>query len=195
LVSVTKADPRVKRTKGLLQRALADLLHEQSFHNITVQDIAARAEVNRATFYAHFDDKYELLAYSVRETFQEKLHDKLPDEPGFTRANLRVLMLVVCQYLGGFLGHCMPTSANFDQGIMVIEVQQYVNEMLIAWITRTAGRSIQPPATPETVAMMTSWALFGSALQWARMGRKITPEQLTEQLLATLTTGLQPYLG
>ena len=79
LVQEEKIDPRVKRTRQLLQKALMALMEEQSFHAITVQDIAARAEVNRATFYAHFEDKFALLNYSLREHFQGLLDAKLPD--------------------------------------------------------------------------------------------------------------------
>jgi AcrR family transcriptional regulator len=46
-------DPRVRRTRKLLQDALRSLLFERRFSRISVQDIAERATVNRATFYAH----------------------------------------------------------------------------------------------------------------------------------------------
>jgi len=60
-------DPRVKRTRQLLQQALMDLLREKGFQAITVQDIAERATLNRATFYAHFTDKYDLIDNVMRE--------------------------------------------------------------------------------------------------------------------------------
>ena len=60
--AVNEADPRVKRTRKLLQDALLELLAEKSFDAITVQDIAERSTINRATFYAHFVDKYDLFA-------------------------------------------------------------------------------------------------------------------------------------
>ena len=53
-----KLDPRVKRTRGLLLKSFGDLLAEKSFDAITVQDIAERSTINRATFYAHYVDKY-----------------------------------------------------------------------------------------------------------------------------------------
>ena len=46
-----------------------------------MQDIAARAEVNRATFYAHFEDKNALMDYTAREMFREQLDAALPDPP------------------------------------------------------------------------------------------------------------------
>ena len=63
-----KVDPRVKRTRQSLEQAFVDLLHEKGFQAITVQDITQRAGLNRATFYAHFPDKYALLDYSRRSS-------------------------------------------------------------------------------------------------------------------------------
>jgi AcrR family transcriptional regulator len=54
-------DLRVRRTRKLLQEALIELTVEKGFSAVTVRDIAARAMVNRATFYRHYQDKYDLL--------------------------------------------------------------------------------------------------------------------------------------
>ena len=51
-----RVDPRVTRTRKLIRDSLTSLLAEKSFESISVQDIAERATVNRATFYAHFPE-------------------------------------------------------------------------------------------------------------------------------------------
>lgn len=57
----TQADRRVLRTRDLLEQALLSLIKEKSFDSITVQDIIDRANVGRATFYLHYDNKEDLL--------------------------------------------------------------------------------------------------------------------------------------
>lgn len=54
-------DRRVTRTRRLLRDALRELMKEQRYDSITVQNILDRADVGRATFYAHYRDKEELL--------------------------------------------------------------------------------------------------------------------------------------
>src|SRR5438132_11064546 len=54
-------DRRVQRTRKLLQDALVSLMIEKGYEATTVQDIIDRANVGRATFYAHFADKETLL--------------------------------------------------------------------------------------------------------------------------------------
>ena len=56
-----KMDIRVKRTYQLLNDALANLLKEKSFEDLTVLEICDAAGVHRATFYKHFVDKYDFL--------------------------------------------------------------------------------------------------------------------------------------
>ena len=56
-----KADRRVERTQRLLREALFSLILEKGFEALTVQEIIDRADVGRATFYAHFDNKEDLL--------------------------------------------------------------------------------------------------------------------------------------
>lgn len=53
-------DLRIRRTRKLLMQALIKLTVEKGFAAITVQDIANRAMVNRATFYRHYLDMPEL---------------------------------------------------------------------------------------------------------------------------------------
>ena len=65
-----KLDPRVKRTRNLILEAFNGLLAEKGFESISVQDVTDRAQINRATFYAHFPDKYALLDYTITQWFR-----------------------------------------------------------------------------------------------------------------------------
>ena len=60
-----KEDRRVQRTRQLLLSALMSLLSERGFDKLTVQGIINRANVGRATFYAHFVDKEDLLVQAM----------------------------------------------------------------------------------------------------------------------------------
>jgi len=60
-------DRRVQRTRQLLQDALIAMMIEKGYEATTVQDIIDRANVGRATFYAHFADKEALLASRIED--------------------------------------------------------------------------------------------------------------------------------
>lgn len=55
-----KTDLRVKRTNKMIVEAFIHLVEEKGFDQVTVQDIADEAMINRATFYAHYKDKHDL---------------------------------------------------------------------------------------------------------------------------------------
>jgi len=56
-----RQDRRIQRTQQLLEAALLSLIKEKDFDAISVQEIIDRANVGRATFYAHYDNKEDLL--------------------------------------------------------------------------------------------------------------------------------------
>lgn len=63
-------DRRVQRTRKLIQAALIELTIQKGFAAVTVSDITERAEVNRATFYRHYQDKFDLLDQYAQEVYQ-----------------------------------------------------------------------------------------------------------------------------
>lgn len=70
-----KVDRRVERTQRLLSEALLSLIRERGYEALSVQDIIDRANVGRATFYAHFDNKEDLLVSrldGLRSTLQAR---------------------------------------------------------------------------------------------------------------------------
>ena len=62
-----KDDLRIRRTYKLLSESLLDLLSENKFEDISVTDICEKAMIHRTTFYKHFEDKYQLLMFCVKE--------------------------------------------------------------------------------------------------------------------------------
>lgn len=60
-------DLRVTKTQRALAYAMLSLLEKNSFARITVNDLCQEALVSRSTFYAHFEDKYQLMLFCLRE--------------------------------------------------------------------------------------------------------------------------------
>ena len=67
----TKKDRRIQRTEKALRNALAELLLEKDLRSITVRELAERADIHRGTFYAHYQDLYELFEQIENEVFKE----------------------------------------------------------------------------------------------------------------------------
>jgi AcrR family transcriptional regulator len=64
-------DRRTRKTRRALQNALLSLAEERALESITIQEIADRADINRATFYQHYRDKDALVASALNTLFEE----------------------------------------------------------------------------------------------------------------------------
>ncbi|MFF2482966.1 TetR/AcrR family transcriptional regulator [Paenibacillus sp. NPDC058071] len=60
-------DRRILRTKMILREALLQVLSVKIIEQITVSDITEAANINRSTFYLHYQDKEELIATMIAE--------------------------------------------------------------------------------------------------------------------------------
>lgn len=78
---------------------MALLEEKQNIHSISVQEIAERATFNRATFYAHFEDKYALLENWMRAKFHRALESQLPASSALQVKTFRSLILGVFDFL------------------------------------------------------------------------------------------------
>lgn len=64
-------DARVRYTRSVIQETMLKMLHEMPIEKITVRELCTRAEINRATFYKHYDNPYDLLEKMCAERLDE----------------------------------------------------------------------------------------------------------------------------
>ena len=70
-----KDDLRVIKTKKILYETLIELMKTKTFEEIKVSDICTKALINRSTFYAHYEDKYELLLEFINSLKEEFINE------------------------------------------------------------------------------------------------------------------------
>ncbi len=179
-----KIDPRVKRTRLLLEQAFMDLIEEKGFQAVTVQDIAERAGVNRATFYAHFADKYELLDHRIRQGFIEEVDKRMLNACHLTRSNLRNLIVAVCEFTRTINAHCRPAQAQFES-LVETQVKAVLHELLLKWLEQ-----VTLAVSPETAATAASWAIYGLALQWSHAKQPKPVEAFADEVLPLVAANL-----
>ncbi|MGN1060768.1 MAG: TetR/AcrR family transcriptional regulator [Candidatus Coproplasma sp.] len=75
---MNRSESKFKHTADKMDGALISLLESKEFSEISIMDICRKANVNRSTFYAHYDNVYDLL----RETHRNMINNFL-DECNF----------------------------------------------------------------------------------------------------------------
>lgn len=72
-----KVDRRIMRTRQSLKDAYISLINEKEFSAISITDIVNRSNLNRSTFYAHFQDKEDLLSSMINELIDGTINSML----------------------------------------------------------------------------------------------------------------------
>ena len=167
MVEQQKVDKRILRTRQGLSKAFLEVLEEKGFQKMTVQDITARANVNRATFYAHYEDKYDLFNTIIDYSFQQKIDSKIPAHAEFNLGNLRVLILAVFEYLGQL--NAVYARAEMDPGpVIETRIQSKIYELVLDWLRKTQPSQTKWSSAPDITAAVVSWSIFGAGLKWSR---------------------------
>jgi len=187
---MNETDPRVIRTRRLLLDAFAGLLKEKGFRAMSVQDIASRATVNRATFYAHFEDKYALMESFIRTGFQQRVAEELSRSAAFTVDNLRLLFGIVLEYLVQVESNQCRGAKQHAEPLFETIIQDELYQILLSWLKQPPPADVRCWAARETAAVAMSWAIFGAGLQWSQSRRNTPAEEMADQMVGLLTHGL-----
>src|SRR5271156_6309625 len=148
-------DPRIRRTRLMLQQALGTLLETKEFENISVQDITEAATLNRATFYDHYPDKFALLECMVARQFHGLLAERGIKFDGSCASALSAIVLGVCNFLAGAPGKERQgqMEPHMESAVVAVVRQMTLDGLMQHPAERTAS--------PEMIAGTVSWAIYG----------------------------------
>ncbi|MEK3836574.1 MULTISPECIES: TetR/AcrR family transcriptional regulator [unclassified Paenibacillus] len=176
---VNQEDPRVLRTRQLIRTAFRDLLQRKGFDAITIKDIAQEATINRATFYAHFEDKYALLDEVTEQAFHERIPEQVVNAQEFTNDICDQLIIMTHQYIIDFYRICRidsnPMAKLVDDKIKKM-LQQTIESIFMKGDT-CQGADIHHI---KIMAAMTGSAIYGAAHYWLNAGESNRPDVLVD---------------
>ncbi|WP_379128857.1 TetR/AcrR family transcriptional regulator [Paenibacillus sp. sgz500958] len=166
----------------MFKEALISLLEEPDEHaKLTVQSIADRAELNRATFYLHYKDIEDLMEQMIDEIFEEMYNKITPmpvnnktAEKGFPEPRSRLI---------SFLDHIHEHAGLFRVMLENKDFRNRVFRMLLDIVKlwgedrKGRGRSFRVPN--EIIASST----LGIVSWWLQEGISYSSEYLAEQIV------------
>jgi AcrR family transcriptional regulator len=192
----SREDRRVRRTKRMLREALVGLVVEKGYDRVTVQDVLDRADLSRATFYAHYRDKDDLLVGSL-----EELADALRAAmASFARPELRERDLV-------------PTRALFEHvaaqrrlyrglmgsragAVLRRHVRQHFTALAQAHFREvSAARGVTPIVPVEVLAQYAGGGLLGLLTWWLESDTPMPADELAALFEHLTVPSIQASLG
>lgn len=184
-----KIDSRVRQTRAALLGALPALMMERGYERITIQNLLERAAVGRATFYAHFDSKDDLLAGSV-ENLRASLVEawrQMPDQNlGFTLP---------------LFEHLASHSAIYEKSIArasEVSVERHMRGMLSALVREDLERRRarqHPPGAVDLAVQYVVGALWALTVCWLASGMRLSPVEINALFQQLAFPGLDVTLG
>jgi AcrR family transcriptional regulator len=181
-------DPRIRRTRTLLQQALGKLLETKEFEKISVHDIAEAATLNRATFYDHYPDKFALLECMAAGRFHELLAARGIVFNAGCGSALKGIILGVCDYLAA-----MPRLECERQRQMEPHLESsviaVVRRLLLDGLKKHGAASAVPAEMAATTA---SWAIYGAAKEWVHTPQRCSSEEIVEMVMLLVSPILAP---
>ena len=155
-------DPRVRRTRKLLQESLAKLMKEKEFDKISIGDIAEVSTLNRATFYDHYPDKNALLNCLVASQFQGLIRERNLCFSGCEGA-LKSIGMGVCYFLEEInMPGAEGQRANAPMETAIVSV---LRQMFLDGMSHYPPRQGVPPGV---IASTVAWAVYGAAREWVQ---------------------------
>lgn len=184
-----KIDRRVKYTKMVLKQSLIKLLGKKNISQITIKEICEDADINRATFYAHYSDQYDLLQKIEGELLKD-ISSYLAEHTQ-NKAEMVDMMERIFDYIKENAALCRLLliergDLDFQRHVMMLVYDNYINEF-------TCGGSISKEDA-EYIYSFTIIGSIGAIQKWIDDGMQKSTRYMAQMLLA-LTDGMKQALG
>jgi AcrR family transcriptional regulator len=203
-----RVELRVQRTQKMLQEALIDLLAERSLEAISVGDIAERAMVNRATFYRHYQDKYDLMEKIFAEVLEQMM--KSLGQPRYPVTNVDLSKpsphwVKIFEHIGqnfkiyeailGPRGNPWFVARMRNQIAALLREREELREKArkeLGYAEQKYERN-DPPI--EFIVACVTNLLLGTISWWLEAGRPYSPEQMASWLVNFIARGYLYTIG
>jgi AcrR family transcriptional regulator len=172
-------DPRMRRTRQMLQMALRTLMQTRSFDEISVQDITEAATISRATFYDHYADKYALLGALVAGGLHTLMAERGIRYSG--SGSEEPLIQAVCDYMAGAhdTGKCERQNP-FEPLVGAAIVGAIQTILLVGMMEQNI-----------LAATAASYAIYGAVKEWV----KEPSRRPAKEIVAVVQAMVRPILA
>lgn len=186
---VNAKDPRVIRTKQLIKIAFRELLSVKGFDDITITDITKKATINRATFYAHYEDKYALLIAITEDVFYEMLPDSLLHAPTINQESCEQLIKLVYQYIITFYKVCKMEHQSVA-AIIDEKIKSLLNKIIESILLKNENYKKRTDIDISLIAAMMSSTLYSAVYYWTIIKENHSIDDLSRFVSPYVLNGL-----
>ncbi|WP_064504134.1 TetR/AcrR family transcriptional regulator [Alkalihalobacillus trypoxylicola] len=175
-----KTDLRSVRTRKFIITSFIELLEKKDFTSIKISDITTGAMINRATFYHHFLDKYDLLEKVIKEDLMENVLQELSNNKEFNEEMLHSLFLSITKFHMSLSDRCQKSYNDMSVNIESILKKELEQIIIQSLSKKYPGESKEKL---RMIANMLSWMIYGASIDWKQNSSKSSEEYLEDASL------------
>ncbi|MCI5983717.1 MAG: TetR/AcrR family transcriptional regulator [Firmicutes bacterium] len=184
-----KDDLRVIKTKKILYETLIELMKTKTFEEIKVSDICTKALINRSTFYAHYEDKYELLLEFINSLKEEFINELSKNK---NILNTREYYLEVIRL---FLDH-IENKKDIYNAIMINNRNSIMMDILSSVannevIKKMESSNISTKVPANIIAKFYLGGVLNLGIEWLRDTNKNSKEEIIKYLEILLPENIE----
>src|SRR4051812_22549322 len=166
----SKTDPRVLRTRKLIMDAFIELSGKKEFKDITIKDITTEAMINRATFYYHFEDIYDLLEKVLSEVLLINLNYDIYKNDELNEEAFVHIFTAITNFQKSLSNRCHRGYEDTIARIIRDQLEVIFYKMLLKQHKTKEDEAL------KVTAVLLSWGIYGASVQWRRNSQQISPE-------------------
>ena len=176
-----RTDRRVQYTKRALREALVHLMRENHISKISVKALCDAADVNRSTFYAHYQNQYDLLRQIEAEALEDLTAYLLEEAPRtynvtkileYAQANADLFIALLDESDGAFQRQIMELAHVVDLRL-TDEPEACLDDRL------------------EYMYLFAVTGALGVLTQWLKKGTPQSPAVMSEMLMRMIQSGIE----
>lgn len=183
-----KPDRRIRRTRRQLHSALHRLIKTHPYHTITVSHIVEEADISRATFYLHYDDKGQLLIGSL-ESLSQKLIDSLQSED-LPDTSLESLANLIFAHVAQQRPLYQALQTSYTAAFALQHQVELLLDIVKNRLTSIAPQAATDPLWLDRVAHQLIGLLYGQILWWFKQDPPPAVDEMARQFDDLAMTGL-----
>ncbi|MFW2491655.1 TetR/AcrR family transcriptional regulator [Clostridium chromiireducens] len=168
------------------------MLQKKGFDAITIKDIAQEASINRATFYAHYEDKYALLEEIIEQAFYRMFPKQVMHAKKFTDEICNQLILMTYNYIVAFYKTCRMDSKSIAT-IVDEKIKNMLKQMIESIFLKGDTLSTKDNLNIKVISAMTCSAIYSGAYSWFKDGKNDKPDLLVDIVRPYVMNGLDMY--
>ncbi len=188
----SKPDRRILKTKKAIYEALVELMQKKKISSITITELAAKANINRKTFYTYYS--------SVNDVLDEGISELISSLKDLMYAMAEDYNMLSPQTLFAFLNTIMSDAyiakdlfASDNGNLLFNRLQKTLQESILKELIDNDIKLKVPPAQYPLISTFVAGGMVSVYYEWVTNPDGVTLDEMARTLTTLIIDGIHSF--